>query len=200
MPSRAFDWYVRFALVAAVVLVAGLTVRSRSLIEAYDDLYRRAETPHAGIFLPPVATSTLEGRPVVLAEPGEGGVQVLFYFTTSCPYCRASIPAWNEIAARAAEQGASVYAISLSPAEEAAVYAREHGLTYPIVTLPHRKYAALYRTRRVPQTVVVDSAGQVAFGRSGALTERAAIDSVLAAVTALIGAASSPEDGPIVLR
>jgi peroxiredoxin len=198
--QRVFDWFLRVALAAAVVIVVGLTLRSRGILEAYDDLHTRAETPHAGVFVTPMPTVTLSGEEVVLGEPAAPGFQVLYYFTTTCPYCLASIPAWQEIASRAAEHGISVYAISLDPAEDAAAYVEEHGLSYPVVTLPHHKYRALYRTRRIPQTVIVDAEGQVAYGRSGVLTDPVAIDSVLTALATLTSPDTPAESAPVVLR
>jgi peroxiredoxin len=195
--KRAYDWFQRLALVIAVLIVIGLTLRSRGILEAYNDLHTRAETPHAGVFVPPMRTATLSGEEVVVGEPEEQGVQVLYYFTTTCPYCLQSIPAWQEIASRASEHGVAVYAISLDPAEEAAAYVAEHGLSYPVVTLPHRKYRALYRTRRIPQTVIVDSDGQVAYGRPGLLTDPVAIDSVIAALSALSIDEAQIETSPV---
>lgn len=118
----------------------------------------------------------------------EGSGQLLFLFTTTCPYCRASLTGWNRIATDLADDtDVQVLGIAVDQGEEGvdvARYQATHGLRFPVLGFPHPKLEALYRARTVPLVVLLDADGQVLWSRVGALETQAAIDSVLVAVRA----------------
>ena len=174
------------ALIVAAALAVVLAMQNRALRADYAALRERTALPHPGLYVPTFQTTTAGGQPVTIGEAAESGRQLLFVFNTTCPYCRASLPAWNRIAASldsAGEPAVAVYGISLDSAEETRRYVAEHGLTFPVVRFPQRKLSVLYRTGIVPQVLVLDQGGQVVYARAGVLEERAARDSVIAAAT-----------------
>jgi peroxiredoxin len=182
------------ALAVASILVVVLAMRVRALNRENADLIRYATHPYAGMFVPAFASSATDGGEVSVASPGRRR-QVLFVFNHTCPYCRASIPAWSRIAAEAEAalgRGAAV-GLSLDAPDTTRAYVAQHGLRYPVAVFPDRRTAALYRTRTVPVTMVVDSSGRVLLARIGELREGPAADSVrVAAGLARAPAASSP--------
>lgn len=177
--ARLVRLLVAAALTAAIALVVVQALQARSLRRRYGELYVRATQPHAGIFLPTFQASSLDGRIATIGESPDGGRQVLFIFTHTCPYCRASLPAWRQIADSLAESGVGVYGISLDSAHQTRAYVAENGLSFPVVHFPLRKLAVLYRTRTVPQTMVVDGEGRVVFARTGVVSDGPTVDSVL---------------------
>ncbi|HET7229488.1 MAG TPA: TlpA disulfide reductase family protein [Longimicrobium sp.] len=170
------------ALAVAAILVVMLAMRVRRLERENEELFRRVTRPYAGMYVPAFTAPGTGGRAVQVGSPARGR-QVLFVFNSTCPYCRASIPAWTRVAAsaEAANGPGAAVGVSLDPPDSAAAYATRHGLRYPVAAFPDRRMAALYRTRTVPVTLVVDSTGRVLLARIGELTEGPAMDSVRAA-------------------
>jgi len=173
------------ALTVAAALVVVLSLRVRDLNESYARVYERATRPYAGMFVPTFRTQTLDGIPVTVGEaPGEGR-QVLFVFTATCPYCRSTLPAWQEIQAAldtVRSVPVAVYGVSLDSVEVTRRYVAEHRLPYPVVHFPEDKLVAIYRAGTVPLTLVLDENGRTIHSRLGEMTSREAIDSVLAMV------------------
>ncbi len=170
------------ALTVALALVGVLGTQNRSLERRYAALAEQARLPYVGLTVPPFDAATLDGDSVRIGKSGEGSAQILFFFTTTCPYCRATLPAWNRIASEAGKQGeVAIYGIQLDSAQSGLEYAEEHGLGFPLVTLPDPRIRQWYRVRLVPTTVVLDRTGLVVYARGGEITARETIDSVLAA-------------------
>ena len=179
------------ALVLASALVVTLAFQKRDLMERLQEAGARSRDPHRGLYLPAVDIETVAGDSVRLGESANGGVQVLFVFNTTCEFCKASLPAWKQIASELGGKGdVQIYGVSLRSAEETEAFVSEHGIGFPVVSLTDRKLRALYRSHIVPQTVVLDSDGRVEYARVGAVTEDAVIDSIIAQTNSTIGRAT----------
>jgi peroxiredoxin len=173
------------ALTAAAALVVVLSLKVRDLNDRYSKLTERAFRPYAGMYVPTFQTSTLEGAPVTVGESPGAGRQVLFIFTTTCPYCQSTLPAWREIKSSldtVRSVPVAVYGITLDSVPVSRGYAARNKLPFPVVRFPEDKLTAIYRAGTVPLTVVLDEEGRMIHSRLGELKGRPAIDSVLAAV------------------
>lgn len=169
-------------LAVSTLLVVVLAASHRDLSDRHQELLRFATEPHAGMYVPAFDATTIGGDTLKIGEARPGQRQLLFFLTTSCPYCRASIPAWKELT-RSAPVEASVVAVALDSTHLVEAYRRQHGLELPIIVLSDRRLRALYRVNRVPLTMVVDESGRVLAARTGELSESAAVDSIRRAVT-----------------
>lgn len=172
-------------LTTALVLVVVLAMQLRAQDERYAALLRDTTLPRSGMFVPTFMAQTVDGSLATIGERREGGKQVLFFFTTTCPYCKASLPAVRRLALAASHEpppGASMYGIVLDSLTLAADYATVNDLRFPILEFPAQKLRHLYRARSVPIILVLDAEGRVLFGRTGVLEESSAIDSVLEAI------------------
>lgn len=172
------------ALTGALALVGVLTVQKNRLEARYEALRERATSAQPGQLLPWVPVTTLDGDTLTLGAPAVGEPQILLLYTTTCPYCRATVPAWNEIAQRA--QGARVLGIQLD-AGSAEAYRAEHGLTYEIVAVDSvlaRRLVSWYRVRTVPLTLAVGEDGRVRYSRFGQIDDALMVDSVVAVLEA----------------
>lgn len=175
-------------LVLAVLVLTALTIvlahQNRLLVTSLQSERELAARPAPGSYTGLFTASTLDAQEVVIGEMDRAGRQVLFFFNTSCDYCRASIPAWKELAARVGSVGNEAFGVSLDSVSQTREYATEHMLTYPVVHFDTRRTRSIYRVRAVPQVVILDSSGVVLYSRIGVLHRRtAAFDSVfLAAV------------------
>ncbi len=128
-------------LAAAAVLVVVLALKVRELNERYARLYERIRYPYAGMWVPTFRAATLAGDSVTIGETPEGRRQVLFFFTTTCPYCKSTLPAWKELTATLDTLSApqvEVYGVSLDSVGATREYAVEHELPYPVLFFPRR--------------------------------------------------------------
>ena len=129
-------------VLVAAALVVTLAVQKRSLLVKHEELQKRERLPYEGLWVPTFETTTLEGESVVIGRAEEGTRQVLLLFDTTCPFCRTSLPAWENLSYRLAgvsEPVVLVYGISLSPDAETRQYVGEHGLTSPVLRFPEEK-------------------------------------------------------------
>ena len=184
-PKGIGYWLLWTGLVTASGLVVVLATQNRALHHELNDLRLRQHTLQTGLFVPAFRTATLAGDSVTVGQAAAGGYQVLFMFTTTCPHCLATLPAWRRIAEAVGAgplAGVQVLGISLDGASATGGYVAEHRLTFPVLTFPDNKTARLYRADEVSVTVVLDPDGRVILGRPGGLTD-AAVDSILAAVS-----------------
>jgi peroxiredoxin len=177
------------ALVAAAALVVVLGKQKGDLITRYNELqvkYLRAvREPLPNSFMPAFQTSTLDGRPVTIGQLSQPGRQVLLVYTTTCPYCKASLPAWKRITGvvdTMTAPRAQVIGISLDSADVTQRYAARNALPYPTVRFPEQKLISMYRAGAVPLVLVLDETGRTVYSRLGELSAPAAVDSVIAAV------------------
>lgn len=189
MKDRIFRLLPLAGLVAATVLVVVLAQQKRTLIteveQARRQLRQAATEPIPGMYVPAFQATTLEGAPATIGEVQGEGRQVLLMYTTTCPYCLSSLPAWKQVAAAAdtlTGVRASVYGVSLDSADVTQQYIAQHRLPYPTVRFPSTKFAGMYRAGSVPLTLVLDEQGRTIYSRTGELKDPAAIDSVIAAI------------------
>lgn len=169
------------------VLLGGVTAggvylvqQNQALAEQNRLLSRRAVEPHAGLFVPAFPAATLDGAPVTLGKLGDR--QLLIFFRTTCPYCRASTPAWKAIAERLApDSQIALYGVALDSANAARAYAGEYALRFPVIAQLTPRLVSLYRVSRVPLILVLNEQGRMAYARLGVLDTPAAVDSVVRA-------------------
>jgi hypothetical protein len=132
--------------------------------------------------VPVIRAPSVEGDSVLIGEPEEGERQVLLVFDTRCPYSRASLPWWRVLADRlAGDSRLQAYGVSLDSLEASRAYAMEHELAFPVVSLTQPRMRGLFHLRRVPQVLILNDEGRVAFTRLGVVESDAAVDSIVAA-------------------
>lgn len=101
--ARRFPW-LWMGLLVACTLIAVLAWQNRQLRVQQHWLQTRISTPYDGMYVPRIEATDGDGRRHLLGAP-HGPAQVLFFFTTTCPYCQRSAPTVLR-AARAAGQPA----------------------------------------------------------------------------------------------
>jgi peroxiredoxin len=181
--KRIASFFPVIALLFATGLVIVLSRQLDGARKQRDLLMERSRSLQPGAYVPVQSTPTLDGSSVVLGEVAPGTRQVLFVYNTRCPFCLASVPAWQRIAGRLrGNRAARVVAVSLDSLEVTRRYARRHALRYPSAILLDPRPTSLFRFNNVPQTLVIDERGRVMYSRVGRLDEGPAADSVLAAV------------------
>jgi thiol-disulfide isomerase/thioredoxin len=178
--------FVGLAAACGVILL--LVNKYEALGKDYQRLQIQAALPQAGYIMPTFRSiAALTGDSLTVGETSDSASrQLLFVLTTTCPYCKKTLPLWAALADSARKLAGwriAVVAISLDSAPATGRYAVEHALPYPVTTFPIRKLRELYRARAVPQTMVLDHQGRVLFGRTGVLEPSAVLDSIYQALT-----------------
>ena len=110
-----------------------------------------------------------DGRPDSLARY-RGRVVLLNLWATWCPPCQQEMPALERFAQ---ENARRVVVLGVDEGESAAAagaYAREHGVTFPILVDEQQQYGRTYRGIGLPTSVIVGRDGRVVRGIDGAMT------------------------------
>lgn len=125
-----------------------------------------AELPEARVMAPGSEAADL--REVV----GEGGV--VAFLTTTCPYCRATLPTWSRLAEQASASGHVFVAVSLDSPEATRAYVEETGIEFPVLVPATTADAAAIDVVTVPYTVVVGPDQTIRDGWLGQLSDTSA--------------------------
>jgi hypothetical protein len=170
------------ALTVAAVIVVALARQKQSLEARYRELAARLDDPYVGMYVPVIRAPPLQGDSVFIGETTEGERQLLLVFDTRWPYSRASLPWWNALAERlAGDPGVWIYGVSLDSLEATRSYVVENALAFLVVSLAERRAQGLFHLQRVPQILILNDEGRVAFTRLGVLESEAALGSIVAA-------------------
>lgn len=166
--ARRFPW-LWLGLLVACILVAVLAWQNQQLRTQQQWLQTRVTAPYAGMYVPTIAAPGVDGRSYTLGA-AQGQPQALFFFTTTCPYCRRSAPtvvrAARQLQANLPGRPQLLGVCHCDPAQ-AARYAHVHGFDFPVVTLTDRRALMLFRARNVPLVMAVDGEGRVRHSHVG---------------------------------
>jgi peroxiredoxin len=184
-PGRLLWLIPIIALIAFAGLVVELSAENRALEQRLIRVSVRAGYPHAGLYLPGFESRGLDGERISIGSGAASERQVLLVFNTKCQFCRASIPAWKIVSARVDSlhnPELRTLGLSLDSVPVTRQYVLDHHIPYPIVFFPSPKFIQMYRALNVPETMVLDGEGKILYAHRGVLTDKAVVDSVVAAV------------------
>ena len=119
--------------------------------------------PYVGNLAPDFTLQTFDGRAVTLGDytAGGGTPVVLNFWATWCPPCRVEMPYFENVSNL---YDGEVAILGLNQAESAAIisdYARDHGLTYPLLVDEDMRVNNLYGVLNLPTTIFIDKNGVV---------------------------------------
>lgn len=117
-------------------------------------------------------------RDLGMRDVPQGPVLVTF-LTTECPWCRITVPHWNEIDAAVRNvPGSATVAISLSHPDSTRTYPLETGLRLPLRVSTDKSMKRRWKVAAVPYTLLMEPSGRVIGVWRGALTHADAIEAV----------------------
>ncbi len=114
-----------------------------------------------GSVAPDFSLSGLDGAAVNLSDY-RGRTVVLNFFATWCGPCRAEMPDLQAVYGELHDHGMVLVAVNQGETrEQVSSFAREFGLTFPILLDQDEATARLYGVRAFPTTVIIDGRGVV---------------------------------------
>ena len=162
---------VSVAVVIAVVAMLGLLaygVRSTAPDASIDAALASGERPRA----PALELPRLDGRGEASLADFRGRVVVLNYWASWCEPCRTESPLLERWQARLTPRGGAVVGVDvLDVASDARAFAREFGLSYPMLRDADGDTQRLFGVVGYPETIVIDRAGRIAALRRGPVDE-----------------------------
>lgn len=179
------------ALALAVFLIVALALQNDALGGENDRIRDLAFSAHPGMYVPILNARDIHGQEIQVGSPPTGRFQALFFLRTDCEFSLASLPEWDRVQRRLVALGHDAVGISFDSLATSQEFAGEQGLGFPLVPLPDRRVAGVFRVSGVPTTLVIDDQGRVVYSRSGSFTG-AASDSLFASIQSAVGGGVIP--------
>ncbi|CAA9514553.1 MAG: hypothetical protein AVDCRST_MAG45-2126 [uncultured Solirubrobacterales bacterium] len=162
---------VSIAVVIAVVALLGLLVygvRSTAPDASIETALASGARPRA----PALELPRLNGRGEASLGDFRGQVVVLNYWASWCEPCRAESPLLERWHQRLADRGGTVVGVDvLDVTSDARAFAREFGLTYPMLRDADGETQKDFGVAAYPETIVLDRTGRIAALRRGPVDE-----------------------------
>lgn len=98
--------------------------------------------------------------------------QLIFVFTTRCPFCKETLPMWQSFADTLTHKTSiAVFGISLDPLQETQTYLDQQGIAFPVfIPSDKESFSNKNKLHSVPQTIIRNSDGLVEKVWRGRLT------------------------------
>ncbi len=177
-------WVERLLLAGLAILVFSLVQDGRAGRDRELTLNRRLREPWRGNAMATFVARSVQGDTLTVGHAPVGTKQLVYVFSTRCPFCRRSNPHVNALLRSldsAAATGAlrvQVVGISLDSLPETARYVKEQALSFPVVRFPERKLRLIYKTQVTPSLMLLTDEGRVIFARLGVFETLTAYDSL----------------------
>ena len=117
--------------------------------------------PQAGFAAPDFTLKTPEGEEYTLSEL-KGNAVLVNLWATWCPPCRAEMPAIQKMYQEYKDQGFIVLALNMTYQDDpfaVVPFAKEYGLTFPILLEETSDVASIYQLRSLPSSYFINRAG-----------------------------------------
>ena len=116
-----------------------------------------------GTKAPDVVLKTLDGKRFSLSDELARGPVVLVFFKVSCPTCQYALPFFERLYKAYGQKGVTLAAVSQNDAKDTAAFAKQFGITFPILLDDTHKYPAsnAYGLTNVPSIFWIAQDGEI---------------------------------------
>ena len=159
--KKIIDRAGRLIMGVVVATVATFTVQEASWAQVADLLHELNLTTYSRPTMPPNFNGrTADGSDLSLASL-KGKVVLLNFWATWCLECRPEMPAFERLHREFSAQGLAV--VGINAREETSTirkYAKELGLTFPLISDPTGKINSAYGVIGLPTTFLIGRSGR----------------------------------------
>lgn len=149
--------YVLFLHVAVIALAVEVVVLARQNNELKSPTTATTEQLAVGDLVTINDLKAVDGNQNLVLNSSR---QILFFFTTTCPFCKINIGNWEKISMVAKENGIQVIGVCLDSLNKANLYVKEQRISFPVyVPILLEFYSKQNKISSVPKTVLRDSTG-----------------------------------------
>src|SRR3954452_9914937 len=96
----------------------------------------------AGAKAPEFALQAMDGQKFSLQDAIANGPVILVFFKVSCPTCQYALPFYERLHKAYGRNGVTLVGVSQNDAKDTAAFAREFGITFPILLDDTHAYPA----------------------------------------------------------
>ena len=123
----------------------------------------------AGVTAPDFSLNGMNGEKISLAEARKKGPVIAAFFKVSCPVCQYAFPFLERIFRAYAKGPVTLVGVSQNDKKQTADFAREYGVTFPLLLDDPRTYPAsnAYGLTNVPTIFLISPEGKVEFSSVG---------------------------------
>jgi peroxiredoxin len=122
----------------------------------------------AGKTAPPFALLGTDSKQYALQEGLAAGPVLTAFFKVNCPTCQYTLPFVERLYRQFRDKGVQVYGVSQDEAHSSRQFAKQYGLTFPILIDDHPyKVSRAYRLEYVPTLFLVAADGHIVVSGEG---------------------------------
>ena len=123
----------------------------------------------AGVSAPDFTLNGMNGERIALTEARKKGPVVAAFFKITCPVCQYALPFLERIFRAYARGPATLVGVSQNDKKQTAAFAREYGITFPLLLDDTRTYPAsnAYGLTNVPSIFLISTGGKVELSSVG---------------------------------
>lgn len=127
------------------------------------------QTIEKGAVAPEFDLTSTNGEKVSLAKLRKSAPVIAVFFKISCPVCQYAFPYIQRIHAAYGNAKVKIYGVSQDPKAETERFAKEYGVTFPILLDEARGYpvSSAYGLTNVPTTFLVSPEGDIKLSSVG---------------------------------
>jgi peroxiredoxin len=118
---------------------------------------------------PDFTLKTLDGKQFSLKDAVRRGPVVLAFFKVSCPTCQYALPFYERLFKAYKNQQVTLVGVSQNDAKDTAAFAREFGVTFPLLLDDTRSYPVsnAYGLTNVPTILWIGRDGEIEISSIG---------------------------------
>lgn len=165
-PKNLYTFFLHVAVIALAVQVIILAKQNRELKNPLQNL-RGEQLKEGDMF----SLQNLNYAEAGVQLDTTSRAQLIFVMTTTCPFCKESIPDWNKLTEKVSLK-LSVFSISLDAKKETAEYVTKNNISYPVLcSLDGENFRMQNKIIGVPKTILRDKTGKVLKVWTGKLSD-----------------------------
>lgn len=165
-----------------LLLLAACTREQRTVAQPASQEENTAARTEVGDVMPAYSATSLDGKPLNLADE-KGKVVLLNVWATWCAPCRFEVPELEALHKKYGAQGFKVIGVSVDDTGLDGVkqFVTSNKMSYPIVVDADGRIANLLRTTVLPTSIVIGRDGRIVWRKVGAVmpNEISSLDSIV---------------------